>query len=92
MIELIKTIRPMLYDKNQGINSFIQCVMPDSSDRLRATSMKAMNNVLFTLNSMHELTDIKNHPKFIVIFNDVSLYEKVSLDKIDEHKKQIHEP
>ena len=54
--------------------------MPDSSDRLRATSIKAMNHVLLTLNSMHPDTDIKNHPKFIVIFNDVSLYEKVSLD------------
>ena len=54
--------------------------MPDSSHRIRGTSLKAMNNVLFALNSMHPDTDINNHPKFIVIFNDVSLYEKVSLD------------
>ena len=66
--------------------------MPDSSERLRATSIKAMNNVLFTLNSMHERTDIKNHPKFIVIFNDVSLYENVSLEKLDDHIKTINEP
>ena len=66
--------------------------MPDSSDRLRATSIKAMNHVLFTLNSMHPETDIKNHPKFIVIFNDVSLYENVSLDKIDEYIKTMNEP
>ena len=57
--------------------------MPDSSDRLRATSIKAMNNVLFTMNSLHPKTDINNHPKFIVIFNDVSLYENISLDKLD---------
>ena len=44
--------------------------------------------MLFILNSMHKKTDIKNHPKFIVIFNDVSLYENVSLDKLDEHLKQ----
>ena len=66
--------------------------MPDSSDRLRATSIKAMNHVLLTLNSMHPDTDITNHPKFIVIFNDVSLYEKVSLDKLDEHINKINEP
>ena len=57
--------------------------MPDSSHRIRGTSLKAMNNVLFALNSMHPDTDINNHPKFIVIFNDVSLYEKVSLDQLD---------
>ena len=66
--------------------------MPDSSDRLRATSIKAMNHVLFTLNSIHPETDTKNHPKFIVIFNDVSLYENVSLDKLDGHMKTINEP
>ena len=66
--------------------------MPDSSDRLRATSIKAMNHVLFTLNSLHLNTDIKNHPKFIVIFNDVSLYENVSLEKLNEHIKTMNEP
>lgn len=66
--------------------------MPDSSDRLRATSIKAMNNVLFTLNSLHPKTDVKNHPKFIVIFNDVSLYENISFDKLDEHIKTMKEP
>ena len=41
--ELIQTIRPMLYDSKVGISGFIQCIMPDESDRIRATSMKAMN-------------------------------------------------
>ena len=66
--------------------------MPDSSDRLRETSIKSMNHVLFTLNSLHPKTDIKNHPKFIVIFNDVSLYENVSLEKLDEHIKTMNKP
>ena len=66
--------------------------MPDSSDRLRATSIKAMNHVLFTLNSLHPDTDVKNHPRFIVIFNDVSLYEKISLDELDEHIKFYNKP
>ena len=66
--------------------------MPDSSDRLRDTSLKVMNHVLFTLNSFHPMTDIRNHPKFIVIFNDVSLYENVSLDKLDEYIKSMNKP
>ena len=48
--------------------------------------------MLFTLNSMHKKTDVKNHPKFIVIFNDVSLYGDVSLDKMDEHLKNVNKP
>ena len=51
-----------------------------------------MNHVLFTLNSLHPNTDVKNHPKLIVIFNDVSLYENVSLDQLDEHIKIMNEP
>ena len=66
--------------------------MPDSSHRLRASSIKAMNHVLFTLNSMHPDTDIANHPKFIIIFNDVSLYRGVSFDNLEDHIKKINEP
>ena len=61
--------------------------MPDNSDRLRATSLEAMSKVLFTLNSLHKKADISNHPRLIVIFNDVSMYEGVSLDKMDEYRK-----
>ena len=73
--ELIKIIRPMLYDDKKGISSFIQCIMPDESDRIRATSIKAMNYMLFILNSFDKRADINNHPKMILIFNDVSLYD-----------------
>ena len=66
--------------------------MPDNSDRLRATSLEAMSKVLFTLNSIHKKADISNHPKLIVVFNDVSLYESVGLDKMDEHLKKVNEP
>ena len=72
--ELIKIIRPMLYDNEKGISSFIQCIMPDESDRIRATSIKAMNYMLFILNSLDVRADIGVHPKMILIFNDVSLY------------------
>ena len=88
MIELVKTIRPSLYDKKQGISSFIQCVMPDASDRLRATSIKSMHHILFTLNSINPQTDVKKHPQFIVIFNNVSLYEKLNLEEFDDYDKK----
>ena len=51
-----------------------------------------MCKVLFSLNSMHKKADISNHPRLIVIFNDVSMYEGVSLDKMDEYRKQVNEP
>ena len=87
--ELIKIIRPMLYDSQKGISSFIQCIMPDESDRIRATSIKAMNYMLFILNSFDVRADIGTHPRMILIFNDVSLFKDTdSLEKIREQKKQ----
>ena len=87
--ELIKIIRPMLYDNEKGISSFIQCIMPDESDRIRATSIKAMNYMLFILNSFDMRADIGSHPKMILIFNDVSLYsDEDNLETIHEKKKQ----
>ena len=86
--ELIKIIRPMLYDSNKGITSFIQCIMPDESDRIRATSIKAMNTMLFILNSFDPRTDITNHPRIILIFNNVSLYSNdTSPEDIRQQKK-----
>ena len=88
MIELINAIRPMLLNSNQGISSFTQCIMPDESDRIRATSIKAMNTMLFILNSFDPRTDITNHPKIILIFNNVSLYSNdTSPEDIRQQKK-----
>ena len=50
--------------------------MPDSSDRIRATHIQAMNYMLFILNSFDENANVTKHPKMMVIFNDVSLQEK----------------
>ena len=62
--------------------------MPDESDRIRATSIKAMNYMLFILNSFDVRADIGTHPRMILIFNDVSLYNDTdSLEKIREQKK-----
>jgi hypothetical protein len=63
--------------------------MPDESDRIRATSIKAMNYMLFILNSFDVRADIRNHPKMILIFNDVSLYNsKDSNETIRKQKKE----
>ena len=90
MIELVRMIRPTASHNRKGISSFIQCVMPDNSKRIRATCFKAMNDVLFTLNSMHPETKVDKHPKMFVIFNDVSLYEKVDEKDFDKHIKKIN--
>ena len=49
--------------------------MPDESNRIRKSSISAMNNMLFLLNSIDPRADPKKHPKLLVIFNDVSKYE-----------------
>ena len=73
--ELTKVIRPRLYNKKKGITGFVQCIMPDASNRIRETSISAMNNILFLLNSIDPKTNPKDHPRLIVIFNDVSRHE-----------------
>ena len=73
--ELTKIMRPRLYNKKKGISAFIQCIMPDESNRIRKTSIAAMNNVLFLLNSIDPRANIKKHPRLLVIFNDVSKHE-----------------
>ena len=87
--ELIQTIRPMLYDSKVGISGFIQCIMPDESDRIRATSMKAMNQMLFILNSFDARADVGTHPRMILVFNDVSLHSTEDKpETIREQKKE----
>ena len=56
--------------------------MPDESNRIRKTSISAMNNVLFLLNSIDPRSNPKKHPKLLVLFNDVSKHEL--LDSTDD--------
>ena len=55
--------------------------MPDSSKRIHKTSIGAMNNVLFLLNSLHPNANPLKHPKLIVIFNDQSKFMSVETDQ-----------
>ena len=74
LIETIKTLRPMIKNKNKGISSFIQCIMPNAAHRITDTTINSMNLFLFTLNCLDQPIDINNHPKLFIIFNNVSLY------------------
>ena len=73
-IEMAHTLRQRIYDPSKGISCFIQCIMPNSSNRFRETALKNMNYVLFSLNCFNENTDINTFPKIFIIFNDVSRY------------------
>ena len=79
-------MRPRLFNKHKGITAFIQCIMPDESNRIRKSSISAMNNMLFLLNSIDQRANPKKHPKIIVIFNDVSKHEL--LDSADDVIRQ----
>ena len=48
--------------------------MPDASQRIRDTTIKAVNNMFLMFNSLDERVDISLHPKFHIIFNNVSRY------------------
>ena len=74
LIETIKTIRQSIQDPTEGISAFIQCIMPNAAQRITDTAIGAMNLILFTLNCFNLKSDIINHPKLFVIFNDVSKY------------------
>ena len=46
--------------------------MPDSAGRLKRSEMEVMSSILLSLTSLYEETDVQNHPRMCVIFNDVS--------------------
>ena len=73
-IEMIKNLTVHLYNPEQGISSLILCVLPNESQRITDTTIKAINNMLFIFNSLDERVNIKFHPKFRIIINNVSRY------------------
>ena len=74
IIEMIKNLQAKLNDPSQGISSLILCVLPDASQRIRETTIKAINNMFLMFTSLDERVDISAHPKYFVIFNNVSRY------------------
>ena len=77
-MDLVNTLRHPLFSQEEGITSFIQCIMQDNSERIRDSVLNAMLNLLLILsvfNSDTKLEDLKKHPSFIIVFNNVSKYK-----------------
>ena len=74
----------MLKSKYQGINVFVQCIMPDAGGRIKRSAIESMCTMLLSLTSLYETKgfDPKKHPRLCVIFNNVS--------KISHPKKTVH--
>ena len=83
-IEMIKNLRIQLYDQQQGISSLILCVMPNASQRITDSTIKAMNSMFFMFNSLDERVDITLHPKFHIVINNVSKFgDNYDIEKIE---------
>ena len=77
-MDLINTVRLPFRSPTQGISRFIQCMMPDESDRIRKTAIMTMLDLLLILSVFNSDTTAEqlrdSHPKISVIFNHVSRY------------------
>ena len=56
--------------------------MPNSAGRIRKSAIDAMVACLHSLTSIYKDADPKNHPRMIVIFNDVSINPDFSNKKV----------
>ena len=74
IIEMIENLKAKLNDKDQGISSLILCVLPNASQRIRDTTIKAIINMFVMFGSLDERVDVSLHPKYHIIFNNVSRY------------------
>ena len=66
-MEFVGTVREILKSPHEGISSFIQCILPDESDRIRKSSIKTMMNFLLMLSVFNRDTTVEEimrcHPK-----------------------------
>ena len=98
-IETIRYLRSHLYDSKQGISSLTLCFMPNNSQRITNSVVECLKNMLFVFNSLDYRTDITDHPKIHIIFNDVSRSEEsgeaitkgkdIAQERIDNFKDEI---
>ena len=80
---MMKNLKAKLYDKEEGISSLILCVLPNASQRIRDTTIKAIVNMFVMFGSLDERADVSLHPKCHIIFNNVSRYgDKYDPDRI----------
>ena len=68
--------------------------MPNASQRIRDTTITAINNMMLMFSSLDERVDVSTHPKYHIIFNNVSRYgdnydpEKIKTDPTYDPFKQ----
>ena len=76
---------------------FVQCIMPDESDRIRQSVIKTMTKVLLILSIFHRETSVEDlkrcHPKIAVVYNHVSKNEdyELTLQRIEMYKNLLIE-
>ena len=58
--DLISNLREPLMSPNKGITMFIQCIMPDKSDRIRNSIVMGMMNLLLILSVFDKNTTIED--------------------------------
>ena len=59
-MDLISNLREPLKSPDKGISMFIQCIMPDKSDRIRKSVITSMLNFLLILSVFHEDTTVED--------------------------------
>ena len=59
--------------------------MPNASQRITDSTIRAMNSMFFMFNSLDERVNITNHPKFHIVINNVSKYgDNYDIEKIEK--------
>ena len=57
---IIKALQPIISENQAGITTFVHCIQPDSSHRIRDTAIQAMSRMLLSLNFFYEEADFNN--------------------------------
>ena len=76
---------------------FVQCIMPDESDRIRKSTIKSMMNFLLMFAVFNRETSILElescHPTMAIVFNNVSKYTNFTLvcERIEKYKELLRE-
>ena len=59
--------------------------MPNASQRITDSTIKGLNSMLFMFNSLDERIDVNNHPKYLIIINNVSKHGDIyDIEKIEK--------
>ena len=54
MADIIEKISPYLKNEHLGISTFVHCILPDESNRIRENSVDAMSRMLLSLTSLYQ--------------------------------------